>query len=597
MFRFVALLSDENRPICKRKMEDLKLELSRSAPGFCPVVDLPGLYVAAAYRAGSAYHSYVLPQGAGAVLGRIFHWPLPDDGAPESIVFEETESRRVVDSQGRHLVQRYWGHYVAFLCGPGGSKYVLRDPTGSVPCLGTFGSSLSCFAATVNDLRLLQPGRFSINWGHVRAFFVQPRLVTSHTGFDQIQQLHAGECLQIDRCHRSRSFHWQPSDIYRAGCIQDAEQAREALRSTILSCTRAWASAYRSIVHELSGGLDSSLVLACISNRKGSTRVHGVNIYTESAEGDERGFARLMAKAVGVPLSEVLLSVSSESLEKRLDKRLYASPSLLGLGGSTVSFREGLVNRTAAEALFTGRGGDHLFQQGRDVNIAAEYFRINGWRRNPWRTIQQTSRLTSLSFWHVLFAALVSHRTFDPYDAFTVPSILTDECKVTLRKQDYRHPWVEAAVDLPACKVQQVFDIVDCQPFHQVPCPYADMIHPLISQPIIECCLRIPCYLLALRGVERGLVRWAFDSELPAAIRSRRSKGATTGYFNRILIDNIGFVREFLLEGLLVGERIIDRATIDDAVTVRELLRGRHVASLMKALRAEAWLRNSMPLT
>src|SRR6202007_2214999 len=84
-----------------------------------------------------------------------------------------------------------------------------------------------------------------------------------------------------------------------------------------------------------------------------------------------------------------------------------------------------------------------------------------------------------------------------------------------------RHPWVERASQLPRAMLHRIFDIVDCQHFYAHTCAYADLVHPLISQPRMECSLRIPSYVLASGGTDRGLARQAFAEKIPAAIAAR----------------------------------------------------------------------------
>jgi asparagine synthase (glutamine-hydrolysing) len=367
------------------------------------------------------------------------------------------------------------------------------------------------------------------------------------------------------------------------------------LREAIRSCVGAWASCYDEVVHELSGGLDSTIVLACLCDVMSPANILCLNFFTETPEGDERSYARAAAALVGCQLVEAQWSVSDQTLESRLDRSRLATPAVLGLVGNSLTLRERLVLERGAGALFTGRGGDHLFQQDKSAYIAADYARNRGIRPGLVQVVNDTSRLTKCSVWSV-FATAVRYglraTAFDPYTALKLPPILTADARDALTPEDYRHPWVDEAARLPACKVQQIFDIVDCQPFAQMPCPYPELIHPLISQPIIERCLQIPSYILAQGGRERGLVREAFRSDIPTSIFSRESKGGTTGYFNRMLAENLSFLRELLLEGLLVREGIVSRSVMERELSDRALMRGNELASVIKAMRAEAWIRN-----
>jgi asparagine synthase (glutamine-hydrolysing) len=101
----------------------------------------------------------------------------------------------------------------------------------------------------------------------------------------------------------------------------------------------------------------------------------------------------------------------------------------------------------------------------------------------------------------------------------------------------------------------------------------------------------MPSHILSFGGISRGLVREAFRGRLPEEIVDRRSKGATTNYFNRLLIANIGVVRDMLLSGRLAQEGLFDRTILERELSERNLIRGVELRSVLNAVRAEAWLR------
>jgi asparagine synthase (glutamine-hydrolysing) len=162
-----------------------------------------------------------------------------------------------------------------------------------------------------------------------------------------------------------------------------------------------------------------------------------------------------------------------------------------------------------------------------------------------------------------------------------------------LLRESIRHPWVDEAADLPGSKRQQVFHVVDSQMFYNVPDHYADIVHPLISQPIIELCLKIPSYVLTYGGIDRALVRDAFVDMVPGSILARTSKGATTGYILNLLVRNIDVLRQFLLDGLLVGEGVLDNHETDKALSEPSLISDSTLLfPVLNAFRAELWARS-----
>lgn len=592
MYRFIALAwDDEDLP--RTAAAQRLAQRIRSTSDWQTVLDLPGLRVFQARGPGGARRAYPLARNAGVVLGTLF-----DDGfSPAGPTFDDAETERLLRSEGRHLVERYWGHYVAFLCAAdGGRRFVLRDPTGGLPCYLTKVSGVRVFLSDMEDYAGLEFAPFAANREHLTAFFLYSELATRSTGIDGVTQLYPGECAVMDPGRDQGidySFYWNAADVAAAGGADDADEARAILGSTIRRSVGAWASSYRRIVQELSGGLDSSIVGACVAAARPSPEVLGFHFFADTTQGDERVYARAAAKCTGFELVEAECRSSSTSLERELDPLRVASPAVLGFVPESERLRRRLVNLRRAEAVFTGQGGDHLFQQAGGELTAAEHLQRHGLRPALAGVIADACRLTQLPVWSVL-AAAVSYgllgRRFDPYEGYAEPpSILSADARAALTPRAWSHPWVESADGLPAAKVQQVFNVVDTQTFYQRPCPYAELVHPLLSQPIIECSLRIPGYVLAHRGRSRGLVREAFAADLPATIVQRYSKGGATSYFNRMLYDNAAFLREFLLDGALVREGILDRRELEASLSESAFVVGRNLRSLLDAVRAEAW--------
>lgn len=593
MYRFIALAWN-NEDLPRMAAAQRLSQRVRSTSDWQTVLDLPGLRVFHVRGPGSARRAYPLANGAGIVLGTLFDRRF----VPASPGFDDGETERLLRSEGRHLVERYWGHYVAFVCAAdGGRRIVLRDPTGGLPCYVAKAGGVDVFLSDMEDYARLELAPFAANREHLTAFFLYSELATRSTGIEGVTQLYPGECASIGPAQRNGgidyAFYWNAADVAAKGGTDDPDEARAVLGSTIRRSVGAWASSYRRIVQELSGGLDSSIVSACVADARPLPEVLAFHFFADTAQGDERAYARAAAERTGFELIEAECRSASTSLEQQLDPLRVASPAVLGFLPEPERLRRRLVRLRRAEAVFTGQGGDHLFQQAGGDLIAAEYLERRGLRPALAGVIADACRLTPTSAWSVLAAAVaygLLGRRFDPYENYAdPPSILSPDARAALDRRAWSHPWVEGANSLPAAKAQQVFNVVDCQTFHLRPCPYAELVHPLLSQPIIEYSLEVPGYVLAHGGKSRGLVREAFAADLPEKIVQRYSKGGATNYFNRVLYDNAAFLREFLLDGALVRERILDRRELEASLSESALIVGKNLRSLLDAVRAEAW--------
>lgn len=576
----------------------IERRLKSQFPDWTCVFQIAGLKVWQAPARTRALQTYRLHRNAGIVLGKIFtRDTIGDCDQGEEIVLDERESEKVQLSNGRHLVEHYWGRYVAIVKREHNSEIrVVRDPTGAVPCFVTSFRGVHVVFSDLHDCDGIGLINSSINWDHIAAYLWFDHLVTPHTGLAHVRQVQAGECVSVGTDFTDATYYWNPHDIQASRAVENKHQAIKELREVVQYCTTAWVSCYTRILHELSGGLDSAIVLSCLSRASGSPEIICENHFTPDAAGDERAFARQAAKLADVELIETPIRFSDRLLENVFESAKVATPSLMAFVPDTQPSREQLISSRGIQAIFSGRGGDHFFQRAKTRQIAAEYARRHGLRKELLGVISDTARFTRTSVWSVLATVLQSgllRRGVDPYGSLKASPLLGDATRHAMDRRYIRHPWVDAAWQLPACKRQQIFNIIDTQVFYRTPGRHADIVHPLISQPIIELCLQIPSYVLTYGGIDRALARQAFEDTVAPDIITRTTKGATTGYFNRLLVRNLPSLREYLLPGILVSEGLLDKQRIEMALSEPSLVRDSNLLfPMLMAFRAELWLRS-----
>ncbi len=604
MHRYIAFAWNHQSAEKTSLAKTLLRRLHSTLPEWQCALDTEGLHV---YHSGDSARSsrtYVLKQSAGVILGRLFERREKLDGTDsdcsvKDVTFDRQETTKIRDTKGRRLIDNYWGRYVAILTKSGGSgARVLRDPTGAMPCLLTKFEGIDIVCSNIEDCATIGLVNNTINWDHIVAYLWFHRLVTKDTGLDGVSQVQAGECVTVGTDRTESTYYWRPDRIHDVRILEDRQQAILELRNTVQHCIGTWGACYDNILHELSGGLDSAVVLASLSGAPNRTNIVCENFFTQSREGDERVFAQQAADQAGVELITTPMQAPEQVLEGILDYTKVASPTRthLVLGNMNMITRERLAKARGIDAMFSGQGGDHFFQQESTALIAAEYAWRHGIRPGILSAIADTSRFTRQSVWSVMTTTLTAgllRRREEAYDKSSMATLLFSEAtRDVLDLDNIRHPWIESAKHLPGAKVRQILNTVDSQNFYNFPCQYADVVHPLISQPIIELCLQIPSYVLTYGGIDRALVRDAFSELVPPEIARRTVKGATTNFVNRMLTQNLPFLREFLLEGNLLREGVLDREKTETALTESGLVRNPHLLfPIINAIRAETWLR------
>ena len=117
------------------------------------------------------------------------------------------------------------------------------------------------------------------------------------------------------------------------------------------------------------------------------------------------------------------------------------------------------------------------------------------------------------------------------------------------------------------------------------------VIHPLISQPLIELCLRLPVYTLCSGGISRGLARRAFKGEIHEDIRTRMTKGYASAYFADLISSNREKLLEALADGALAHAGLIDGPALAAYIREERYRIDSRGSRLLALYPIEAWVR------
>ena len=120
----------------------------------------------------------------------------------------------------------------------------------------------------------------------------------------------------------------------------------------------------------------------------------------------------------------------------------------------------------------------------------------------------------------------------------------------------------------------------------------AMFVHPLFSQPLVEAYFQIPARLHIAGGHSGAVARQAFADHLsPEVLKRGRGKGTPDAWLVQAIQRNREFLREFLLDGVLVRERILDRDKVEATLSGRAGGAMTSVCDLIAQLYIEGWLR------
>lgn len=543
--------------------------------------------------------TFLLP-GGGALLGRALSRA---DGFPDwtpGSLADATGSLNPI-KQARWLIANIWGSYVGFF--PQQHDYplaVVRDPVGGLPCYRVRWQDFDIFTSNIEMLKPLPGLNLSVDLDALTTAVLLPFVCKDGTCLTGVQKVLPGECLSLSEQER-RTFLWDPVAISRNALKLDVDEAAALVRETLVKIVDALVRPYRRVLHSL-GGLDSSIVLSCLTAGRSPPEITCFNYYTATFTGDERGYARKMSAHAGVPLIERQLDLDKVDLDAWRAQEMGASPpsmfDCVTLAGDT----KGLADELAADVLSNGLGGDSVFFESPYIFPALDYVATNAPFGKLGHVALEAAQLGQWSLARTVLAMvrekLRPPRCFDSIVRLLEPGTSAHYLNIdplTDRKTpDYLHPMLKVEDEFPKGKYFQILgsSFINLED-HRYRLPGngdIDYICPLVAQPFVELFLRIPTWQLADGGIGRGLARRAFWEHLPREISGRTSKSTEQGLYEHLFAKDLPRIRETLLEGTLTRSGFFNRGHLELALSEHRDLSITHDPATFFDLYAwEAW--------
>lgn len=459
-----------------------------------------------------------------------------------------------------------WGNYLEFVGDQAGGLTIRRAPITGMPLywLEAAGGVL-----LLSHLELIEglDVALSVDQEFLRYLLSFSNFRTARTGLSGLQELLPGTALILGRGLPTTETFWSPWPHAR-GRVGERD-APMLLEQRIRACVSAWANSRDSIVVELSGGLDSSIVAAALA--QGGHAFSAATIATASPDGDERRFARAVAESCGIDLVEYVHGYAG------LD--LTAGPAFLAPRPATYGVLVGIdaalgsaTNEMSGGSIFTGIGGDNVFAINRSIMPALDALLSLGPRPRSLAALGDCARLCNATVWRAARAGWRQWRAgreaaWPRDDGYCMRTMLPDE--------PLPHPWDEVVDDLPVGKIRHVQSILRIGDFLDRPGRWygRDVVAPLLSQPVVELCLAIPSWAWVAGGRDRAVARAAFANHLPGIVAWRRNKGRLETMCAEAFLAQRRALAPILLEGRLAREGLIDRVRVE-AYLARERIEG-----------------------
>ena len=490
-------------------------------------------------------------------------------------------------ADGQALITGYWGGYVFVHVAEDGALYVLRDPSGLLPCYIRRCGAATAMAGDVTDLAA--PGPDRINFEEVGRVLASGDARSAKTCLVGIEELIAGECLVADR-QRVRIERWWSPWIHVAPSGISFEEEANQLRQTIADCVGSWSSCFPSILLGSSGGLDSSIVAVAATPR--SERLTALTLVSPGVAGDERPYAHAVASSLGIRLRDAPLDLADIDVERAVTPH-HPWPISPIFKQAVGAVHRRLQSEMPIDAHFSGNGGDGIFCSIRSAVPLLDHFLSEGPRTALGKTVRNLSNLTGADIFTVLRHAWSRQRRSGGAHLPRYNELgLERERLAQIKAQGFTHPWLLQPADaLPGKTVHVAFLMraqksLELYPRRSAP-PH---VAPLLSQPIVELCLSIPTWHWIADGRDRAVARAAFSNRLPKTIIERSQKGGPAEFNLSIYRTQRDRLHEMLRSGVLAAAGIIDISFLDEPEDISWRGNAREQRILAFAA-AESWAR------
>lgn len=523
--------------------------------------------------------------GAGFIVGPLFSRSSPPARVAD---LGPAESRAIVETRGKALLDRYWGGYVALLIGDDGNLSVIRDPSGMMPCYVHRGASVITLASDMGALA--ERAAVTIDYDAIARMFAGIDTIGRRTGIVGIDELLPGERLLVTPNGSLIEQAWSPWDHIRPVKGRDFDTAAKALRTTLKDCIGAWSTCFGPILVGVSGGLDSSIVAAALGPRTPELRC--LTMVEPGTDGDERRYVDALITKLGVRLDAAAYDLGAVDVTRAVLPH-FPLPYAAHYFQAIAAEHRRLESQQPISAYFSGNGGDNVFCSLSSGAPLADRWLARGPGPGSIATLRDLADLTGSGLIAVAREgwARVRRRHGGHRVRRDLSGLGSAGLAAAMIEGD-THPWLTAPSGTLPGKAAHVAMLARAQKSIELypRAGAAPQIAPLLSQPVAELCLSIPSWDWVRGGRDRAVARAAFAGILPELLLERTTKGSPSGFIRRVY-DAQGEAAGALLEGgKLVEAGLVDPQWVERAAAADWRDDGRDLRILSFAA-AEAWVR------
>lgn len=459
---------------------------------------------------------------------------------------------------GDQIISKLIGIFAVAIYDSGMNKLVIaRDCAGVKPLYYLSANNNFAFASELKALRKCSRFQLEFDPNCIWNYLAYRYIPGTNTPYKNASKLAPGNFLVWESGRISTHQYWKP--FYNGSQSNEKKEITD-LSNTLKLCVEEQLMSDVPVGVLLSGGIDSSAVAAIASQR---TNIQAFCCGFEEPAFDERKFARLSARTIGIPLHETVMTWQGlcNMLPNYID---WFDEPFFNYSAVAIYELSRLARKYGIKVLLAGEGADEMF---------AGYL----WY-DDFSTFESGDCETALD-------------RFFSYKGFFTRKMLN---RLSGRKIEYDHLWLlkrHDRPDLPPVSRAQWIDFhtflpddVLCRDDRASMAAGVEIRVPFLDNRMLDSCFMLPQQLLYKYGERKYALKRALLNFLPKSLLTKRKKGF--GFPLEAWDKPIrALTRNLLANGQMVTHGYVSKTGLEDA------LRHMNAHALWLMLTAELWMR------
>lgn len=508
----------------------------------------------------------------------------------------------ILHTKGKWLTGNVWGDYIIVIEDIEKSNlFIFRDPTGLNALFYTKKDQCIIFASELSALVSAIQDNLELDFEYLASYVIWGPHTTFRTPFKEVSELEPGMLIEISPSGLRSELCWNPIqyfDFHEQDKSINSFSIKELLQR-VLACLTSEA---RGVYVDLSGGLDSSALLALLTKSKpSSSKLIATTVYYPSiASASELRYAREVSNFLHIDLVE-LNGEDYLPFKEILDSekfRKWDRPSAQLLQLSLHEKHASIAGQFDCDLYINGFGGDQLFQARPTIPLYLCDYMSSLKFAELFSEVKSASKQMCVPFLSVMlnvFKYLVLHSTgyYDHFRwSYNPPNWCNEKMAQYAKREIFKPPFWDDLSKVTPAKSQQVLDIYDCsvqtdRGFRE---SYTRILHPFLSQPLVQIALAMPTKKLLSSNMDRIAFRKSMYNTVPNLILNRSEKGEHSGLYQFGLRSNFQEVEDLLMCGWLSTNNIVDKDNLRNDLRLACQGYTPNIWPLLNACTIELWL-------